>query len=268
LFGIPNYIIHAYYNEGNLMNISSSLQDYLKFIYEISQQKKYARIKDIARLKKVSMPSATEAMRKLSKLGLIQYHAYEFIQLTEKGENLAHYMFSLQNFLVKFLKEILSIDKEKAESEACKLEHCLESETLERLVLLYQYIISCPKTDKSFIKGFKECIASTVIGSKVSDFCKDCFVKTKFPHYIKNGKLKHILLKDMKPGEHGNIIMIGPDFNIRKKILKKGIFPANKVEMVHVDNKKDLFCINIEGYQTSISKVEATNIEVEIEKET
>ena len=103
------------------MKLSASLQDYLKIIYGVSQRKKYARIRDIARKKNVSMPSATEAMRKLSKLGLIEYHAYEFIQLTERGKGLAHYIFNIHHFLARFLVDILNLNPEKAESEACKL---------------------------------------------------------------------------------------------------------------------------------------------------
>lgn len=246
------------------MQISNSLQDYLKIIFDLTKQKKYARIKDISKTKNVSMPSATEAMRKLSKLGLIEYHAYEFIQLTEKGKGLAHYIFNIHHFLTKFLIDILNLIPEKAEIEACKLEHILNIETLERMVLLYQYLISCPKTEHSPVKDFKECLASCEEKNKVPDICRDCFVKIQFPHYVKEGTAKHILLKDMNPGEKGNIVMIGPHLEMRKNILKKGIFPGNEIEMIREDKEIESFIVNIDGYNTRVTSDEAHIIEVEI----
>ena len=244
------------------MKLSASLQDYLKIIYGVSQRKKYARIRDIAREKNVSMPSATEAMRKLSKLGLIEYHAYEFIQLTERGKGLAHYIFNIHHFLARFLVDILNLNPEKAESEACKLEHSLDIETLERMVLLYQYLTSCPKVNHSLVKDFRECLVSCEEKNGVPEICRDCFVKTQFPHYVKEGAAKHVLLKDMKPGEKGSIVMIGPYLEMRKNILQKGIFPGNEIEMV--DKEVGSFIVNVDGYDTRVTSGEACIIEVEI----
>jgi len=246
------------------MQISNSLQDYLKIIFDLTKQKKFARIKDISKIKNVSMPSVTEAMRKLSKLGLIEYHAYEIIQLTEKGKGLAHYIFNIHHFLTRFLTDILNLKPEKAESEACKLEHSLDIETLERMVLLYQYLTSCPKVDHSLVKDFKECLASCERKNKMPDICRDCFVKTRFPHYVKQGTAKHVLLKDMKPGEKGNIVMIGPHLEMRKNILKKGIFPGNEIEMIREDREIKSFIVNVDGYNTSVTSNEACIIEVEV----
>ena len=57
-------------------------EDYLKIILELINSRRVARVKEIAQRKNVSMPTVTEAMRKMAQDGLINYSAHEFIDLT------------------------------------------------------------------------------------------------------------------------------------------------------------------------------------------
>ena len=68
----------------------------MKIILTLINQKVVARTKDIAKIKKVSMPSTTEAIKKLSKAGYVKYSAREFINLTPKGKQVAAYLANLE----------------------------------------------------------------------------------------------------------------------------------------------------------------------------
>ena len=63
--------------------LSASLEDYIEAIYHIISEKEVARGKDIASRLKVSGASVTEALRALSKKGLINYAPYEVITMTD-----------------------------------------------------------------------------------------------------------------------------------------------------------------------------------------
>lgn len=114
--------------------ISSSLEDYLEIIYRLTLEGKTARVRDIARLKKVAMSSVTSALKKLGRKGLVSYEAREIVSLSEKGENLARLLSDRHQFLNLFLREILGVDPKTAARDACMMEHVLSAETMEKLL--------------------------------------------------------------------------------------------------------------------------------------
>jgi len=114
--------------------LSESLEDYLEAIYHLVQEKKVARVRDIAARKGVKMSSVVGALRRLSAEELIHYRAREYVELTETGEDLAMKVVARHEFLTKFFVEVLGVDEERADREACELEHGLSLETKARLV--------------------------------------------------------------------------------------------------------------------------------------
>jgi len=65
--------------------LTSSLEEYLKVIYEITQTEPVARVKTIAKHMGVSLPSVTNALKRLDVLGYVRYEKYGLIMLSEKG---------------------------------------------------------------------------------------------------------------------------------------------------------------------------------------
>ena len=104
------------------------MEDYLVKIYELSEDKGYTRIKEISEEMKVKPASVSEMMRKLSKLGYIEYRKRMFIKLTEKGKEVAESIIEKRKLLIKFLIT-LGIPKHVAERDACLIEHVLNPET-------------------------------------------------------------------------------------------------------------------------------------------
>ena len=68
---------------------SQSAEDYLERIYQLIEEKGYARVLDIASSLKVKQASVTSMVQKLGDLGFLNYEKYRVLVLTDKGLKVA-----------------------------------------------------------------------------------------------------------------------------------------------------------------------------------
>jgi DtxR family Mn-dependent transcriptional regulator len=136
--------------------LSASLEDYIEAIYHIITEKQVARGKDITARLGVSGASVTEALRSLSKKGLINYAPYEVITLTDAGRITAEDVIRRHNALKQFFIEVLAIDDAIAEQGACKIEHTAPPEVITRMVNFIRFLEQCPRGGKELIQGFSD----------------------------------------------------------------------------------------------------------------
>lgn len=246
--------------------LSRSQQDYLKIILNLINEKHVARIRDISLQKGVSMPSVTEAVRKLSQEGYVKYTAREFIELTERGKKAAYYLVNLHTFLTNFLVEILNLDSKRAEEEACIFEHYLSKQTLERLILLYQFLIYCPKKYPHLQDGFKKCVEIAKGEKPIDPECELHFARSNFPHYYKDTKATHTLLSEMGSGQGGYITMLCPNLLSCSKIFEKGLYPGTKIKVERAGSEDSPFLVSTEGFQVEVDFSLTQLIEVDIKE--
>jgi DtxR family Mn-dependent transcriptional regulator len=135
-------------------HLSASLEDYIETIYHIITEKQVARGKDIAARLSVSGASVTEALRALSKRGLINYAPYEVITLTAEGSSIAEDVIRRHNSLKQFFTDVLALDEPLAEEAACKIEHTAPPEIILRMVSFIKFLKVCPGDGKELIAGF------------------------------------------------------------------------------------------------------------------
>lgn len=127
------------------MKLSESMEDYLEAIATACENGGIARVKEIRALMNVKTPSVTGAMRQLAKLGLINHEKYGYITLTEKGAGLAQGVKKRHALLCLFLEEVLGVDKETAEMDACRIEHALSDKTFKELARFVEETIRIKK---------------------------------------------------------------------------------------------------------------------------
>jgi len=112
--------------------LNESREDYLEVIYTLIRDKGRARTGEISKILNVTPASVTEMLQKLEKEKLVFYEKYKGVILTKEGEKIAKKIRKKHEILVKFLK-FLGVSEEVAEKDACKMEHVLQSETMEKL---------------------------------------------------------------------------------------------------------------------------------------
>ncbi len=114
--------------------VTSSLQDYLEVILNLLQEKKTARVTDIADRLDIAKPSVIQALSVLKEKGLIQQDRYGPVELTEQGRRYALKIRHRHKIIYGFLTQILGVSSRAAEEDACLIEHDLSSETFEKLL--------------------------------------------------------------------------------------------------------------------------------------
>ncbi len=135
---------------------SQSVEDYLEALYVIGLEKKVVRVKDVAQELGVTMPSVVAAVRSLSEKGLVIQERYGHIELTPKGEKVAKKVYARHQALYGFFREILGLDSELAEQDACQVEHYLSAEAHARIAKMVEFARACPREGGAmFLEMFK-----------------------------------------------------------------------------------------------------------------
>jgi DtxR family Mn-dependent transcriptional regulator len=115
--------------------MTQSLEDYLEMVSFLADEGE-VRVTDIAARLEVSKPSVLTAIRVLAEQGLLEHKRYRSVTLTEKGIIQAAEIRGRHKMLTAFLRDVIEVSPETAEKDACKMEHILSEETLNKIKLL------------------------------------------------------------------------------------------------------------------------------------
>lgn len=114
------------------MEIHKSAEDYLETIYMLHQQKGQVRSIDVVAELHFSKPSVSVAMKKLRESGHVLMDENGLLTLTPKGEQVARRIYERHQVLTRML-EIFGVDTKTAAEEACRIEHDISDDTLEKI---------------------------------------------------------------------------------------------------------------------------------------
>ena len=140
--------------EREVKDQTASMEDYLEAIALLGESGEVVRVNQMSRALGVKMPSVTSALKKLSEQGLAEHERYGYVKLTPEGSKLAKEVIHRHQVLSRFLSEILGVDSEVADGDACKMEHALSSVSLERLAKFVEFIVLCPRGEPEWLKAF------------------------------------------------------------------------------------------------------------------
>lgn len=114
------------------MKILRAAEDYLEAMLMMKEKHGYIRSIDVAEQLGVTKPSVTYATKRLKQSGHITMDKDGFITLTESGMSIASKMLDRHKTLTGFLMA-LGVDKETAQTDACKIEHDVSQKTYEAI---------------------------------------------------------------------------------------------------------------------------------------
>ena len=110
--------------------LSSSIEDYLKAIYQLQEQAHAVTTNALAEELDISAASATNMIKKLARLKLVIHSPYRGVELTPAGRKIALEIVRHHRLIELFLHEALGLPWDEVHVEAHKLEHVL-SDNLE-----------------------------------------------------------------------------------------------------------------------------------------
>lgn len=111
---------------------SESIEMYLETIYLLEEKGKIRSV-DIAHSLNVSKPSVNKAVNLLKEKGYITQEFYGDIHLTESGRKKAGQVYERHQLITDFLVNVLNVSLKSAENDACKMEHILSEETIQKM---------------------------------------------------------------------------------------------------------------------------------------
>ena len=132
---------------GGSLKLTDSQEDYLEVIFNLVVKNRVARNKDIAEKMNVKRASVTGAIKILVEKGFVEHENHGYILLSPKGEKLAKKLVDRHNLFHHFFRDILGIETIAAEDIACKIEHAVEGEALDKFRSLIENIDSCSYAD-------------------------------------------------------------------------------------------------------------------------
>ncbi|MEE0858609.1 MAG: metal-dependent transcriptional regulator [Acutalibacteraceae bacterium] len=114
------------------MKIQESAENYLETILMLKERNSEVRSVDIVNEMGFSKPSVSVAMKNLRENGYITMDAKGFIELTEKGFEIADTMYERHKLFSKWLTA-LGVSEKTAKKDACRIEHAISAETFEAI---------------------------------------------------------------------------------------------------------------------------------------
>lgn len=118
------------------MVLSQAIEDYLKAIYTLENEESGASTTKIAESLDVSSASATNMIKRLSKMGLVDYQSYKGARLTESGQKIALEIIRHHRLLELYLLEVMGYSWDEVHDEAEKLEHHISERFEDKIAQL------------------------------------------------------------------------------------------------------------------------------------
>jgi len=233
-----------------------SVEDYLKVIYDLSQNGKLVTTTEISRTLKVAPASVTEMLKKMSEKGYIKYSPYHGTTLTSTGRRIAEKIVRKHRLLERFLHDVLKIDKVKVHDQACGMEHSLSDDAAESLCRFLRHPDRCPDDGKVIPP------CDLQIGS-----CVECLeLHSKGLEEVGKHNQNLVSIGNLKAGQCGKIFLIRGGYNVRQRLLDMGLTPGTEICVVRVAQVGGPVELSVRSSKLALGKGIASKVFVDVKK--
>jgi DtxR family transcriptional regulator, Mn-dependent transcriptional regulator len=243
--------------------LSASLEDYLEAIFHIVRKKQAARPKDISQFLEVGNSSVTGALKALAARNLVNYAPYDLVTLTPSGEEAARDVVRRHESLREFFIKVLAADNKLADEAACKMEHAIPAELMDRFVRFVEFVEMCPQGGSGLLEGFRDHLEK---GCRPTRFDDCSFISSLPTAHAGSGTTGEITtLADLEPDQHAVITRVQGKGSLRRRLMDLGLIAGTPVTMERSAPLGDPLKILVKGTHLSLCREEATSVQVEIE---
>lgn len=123
---------------------SESVEEYVEGIYRLQQEVDRVSTGELATYMMVSAGSVTTMVKKLAEIGLVEHAPYQGIRLTPFGEKVAKQLMRAHRILERFLVDQLELPWDDVHELACKLEHFLSEDVIDKIDAKAGFPTTCP----------------------------------------------------------------------------------------------------------------------------
>jgi len=120
--------------------LSSTHEMYLKVLYRLQEEHDVGRVRDMAKGLGVTPSTVSAVLKKLEHAGLVVHDRYGLVKLTPAGYRLAECVVHRFETIRALLIEVLGLEEDAAEVDACMLEHAVSPATVNRMEWLLELV--------------------------------------------------------------------------------------------------------------------------------
>ncbi len=120
--------------------LSQTHEMYLKVLYRLQVENEFGRVRDLARGLGVTPSTVSAVLKKLERAGLLVHDHYGIVKLTPAGARVAECVVRRFEIIKAMLVEVLGLDGEAAEVDACMMEHAVSPATVNRMESLLDLV--------------------------------------------------------------------------------------------------------------------------------
>lgn len=115
------------------MKLQESGENYLETILILEGKNGFVRSIDIANELDYTKPSISRAIGVLKKAGYVTVGQGGQILLTQSGRERANSIYERHRLITRYLCQTLGLDEKVAEEDACRIEHVISQQTVDRI---------------------------------------------------------------------------------------------------------------------------------------
>lgn len=232
--------------------ISENIEEYLEVLYRNGSNGEQVSTTRLSKELGIAPGSVTQMLKKLEKLGYIDYTPYKGATLTEDGMKIAQKITRKHRILEKFLTDVLKIKEENVHQQACEMEHTLSDEAERALCNMLNNPAVCPDDN--------------VIPACNFDFgsCQECHSFTDFDQIIYR-QFNLLSISELTSSAEGTISFIRGNSELLDDISDLGISIGSKINYeLNQENESGYVSVMIDGERLDISREMANNIFIKI----
>jgi DtxR family Mn-dependent transcriptional regulator len=238
--------------------LTGALEDYLETILILVREQGFARVRDIAKARKVKSSSVSPALKRLDELGLVKYVQREYVGLTDAGERVARRVLARHDLLTRFFSEVLQMSPAASEQEACAMEHNLSPEAMDRLVRFFEFLHVCPEGQRDWLEKFHCC---SKVQDDVSTCDHVCYGNQKRNQGTEENSMS---VSDLRPGQQGKVSRVNAKGAVRQRLLDMGLLPDVVIRVERLAPTGDPVWISLKGSQMALSRKEAEAVLISV----
>lgn len=216
------------------MVITPALENYIRVLYDLQTSEKLPRVKHVAKILKVKVPTVVESLKKLENAGILEHEKYGYIRLTPKGIALAERIHKNNRIVYEFATRFLELSSDEAQDLACKLEHISNIRFFTALSVIMDFLNENPELKKRF-----------------------------YIHIKDHQEVFGLTLASVEPGKIVRIKKLKGTESFKKRLMSMGIMPGVEVLVERIAPLGDPIEVKVKGYRLSLRREEARNILVE-----
>ncbi len=161
--------------------LSATVEEYLETIYNMSMEGELVIGARLAEKFRVSAPTVTEMLKRLSRDGYVEMDSRRHVSLTEAGNRAAEAVLRRHRLTERFLVDMLGMQWHQVHEEACRLEHFISGAVEARVIASLNNPTTCPHGNpipgqvpdaRTYLKDHDAVrLASVPVGEKAIIFC-------------------------------------------------------------------------------------------------